>query len=159
MATILRRSHLKKFFGIKDLGEPRFILGMHVTRPSPSHITISQKLHIEKIVKKYNITRTSPHTPATKDDIPSNNDDPDTPPCPQRTKRYRSLLGSLLYTTLTRPDVCVALGNMDRIVNPKPRHQRQLNRIAAYLDGTRDLRLQIKPHDVIEGHELAGWLL
>lgn len=32
-------AHLRKHFRMKDLGQPRFILGMHVDRPSLHHIT------------------------------------------------------------------------------------------------------------------------
>ena len=150
-------AHLRQHFGIKDLGEPRFILGMHINRPAPNHITISQELQIVKIAKKYNLTGTNPHTPATKDDPPSNNDDSDIPDCPKRTDFYRRLLGSLLYCTLTRPDVAVALSGLARIKNPKPSHVKRLKRVGSYLYATRDLRLQIKPSHFIPGAELKGF--
>ena len=149
-------AHLGKHFRMKELGEPRFVLGMHVTRPSLHHITVSQSLYIRKVAEKYKLTGTCPHTPATKDDVPSNGDDPDVPECPDRTKLYRSFIGSLLYCTLTRPDVCVALGDLARIQKPKPRHVRQLKRVGAYLYHTRDLRLQLKPQNVVPGAELDG---
>ena len=150
-------AELKKHFGVKDLGEPRFLLGMHVERHSAHHITISQSLHIKNMASKYKLSGTSPHTPMTKDNPPSNADDPNVPDCAFRTKEYRSLLGSLLYCTLTRPDVSVCLGDLARIKNPKPRHMKQLRRVGEYLLGTQDMCLQLKPTKAVPGAELVAW--
>ena len=49
-------AHLRKHFRMKDLGEPRFVLGMHVSRPSLHHITVSQSLYIRKVAEKFKLT-------------------------------------------------------------------------------------------------------
>ena len=55
-------AHLRKHFRMKDLGEPRFVLGMHVSRPSLHHITVSQSLYIRKVAEKFKLTGICPHT-------------------------------------------------------------------------------------------------
>lgn len=58
---------------------------------------------------------------------------------------YRQLVGSLLYLTLTRPDISYAVGVMSRYMrNPKTPHLEAVSRILRYVKGTIDYGLLYK---------------
>ena len=55
---------------------------------------------------------------------------------------YRSMIGSLLYLTGTRPDIMHAVGIVGRFqANPKESHLQAVKIIFKYLQGTQDLGL------------------
>ena len=57
-------------------------------------------------------------------------------------KHYRSMIGSLLYVTTSRPDVKQVVGMVARFqVVPKESHVQAMKRIFRYLKGTIDLGL------------------
>ena len=57
-------------------------------------------------------------------------------------KHYRSMIGSLLYVTDSRPDVKQVVGTVARFqATPKQIHVQAMKRILCYLQGTIDLGL------------------
>src|SRR5271156_5944418 len=57
-------------------------------------------------------------------------------------KLYRSMIGSLLYATASRPDVMYAVGLVGRFqANPRESHLQEVKRIFRYLKGTTELGL------------------
>ena len=56
--------------------------------------------------------------------------------------KYRSMIGSLLYLTVTRLDIMHAVGIVGRFqANPKESHLQAVKRIFKYLQGTQDFGL------------------
>jgi hypothetical protein len=64
--------------------------------------------------------------------------------------QYRSMIGSLVYLTATRPDITFAVRNCARHqANPKLSHLIQVNRILRYINGTSDYGLlYVHDHNV-----------
>jgi hypothetical protein len=57
-------------------------------------------------------------------------------------RQYRSMIGSLLYVTASRPDVMQAVGKVTRFqVAPKEKHVVAVNGIFRYLKGTKEFGL------------------
>ncbi|GAA0140281.1 hypothetical protein LIER_01661 [Lithospermum erythrorhizon] len=55
---------------------------------------------------------------------------------------YRSMLGSLLYLTASRPDIASSVGMCVRFqADPKKSHMNQVKRIIKYVNGTADYGL------------------
>ena len=55
-------------------------------------------------------------------------------------KRYRGMIGSLLYLTASRPDISFSVGVCARFQsNPKESHLIDVKRIFMYLNGTENL--------------------
>ena len=55
---------------------------------------------------------------------------------------YKSMIGSLLYLTSTRPDIMHAIGIVEKFqANPKESHIQAIKRIFKYLEGTQDFGL------------------
>lgn len=61
---------------------------------------------------------------------------------------YRKLVGTLVYLTLTRPDISYAIGVMSRFMqNPKKPHLEAVRRILRYIKGTLGYGVMYKKGD------------
>jgi hypothetical protein len=106
-------------FEMSMIGELSYFLGLQV-KQSSAGIFISQEKYLKEILKKFQMEDSSTvSTPMvvgcklSKDDI--------SPDVDQRT--YRSMIGSLLYITTSRPDIMQAVGMVGRFQSaPKQSH-------------------------------------
>ncbi|KAJ9539032.1 hypothetical protein OSB04_031765 [Centaurea solstitialis] len=91
-------------FEMSMMGELNFFLGIQV-KQNPDGIFINQSKYIKDMLKKFNMTDCSP----IKTPMPTGNLlGPDLAGKPVDQKIYRSMIGSLLYLTATRPDIMFA---------------------------------------------------
>ena len=130
---------------------------MNVRRYSKHHIAISQKLYISKIKEKYGLGDKTPHTPSIKDHAVTQDLGDSATATEARAKRYRSLLGALLYCTLTRPDLAVTLSDLATVKRPTKAHEKLLRRSGDYVVSTPDLETHFRPRNDMRGHELVGY--
>jgi hypothetical protein len=101
------------------IGELSYFLGLQV-KQSSTGIFIYQEKYLKEILKRFQMEDSSPvSTPMvvffklSKDDISPNLD--------QRS--YRSMIGSLLYITTSRPDIMQSVGMVGRYQSaPKQSH-------------------------------------
>ena len=73
---------------------------------------------------------------------------------------YRSIIGSLLYLTASRPDICFSVGLCARFqANPKESHLKAVKRIIRYIKGTHSLGLfySFDTNDILVGYCDADW--
>ena len=120
------------------LGELTFFLGLQVHQTTDG-IFLSQEKYLKQILKKYGMEECkSVSTPMiTRCNLSSHDDSPMV-----NQPEYRSMIGSLLYLTGTRPDIMHAVGIVGRFqANPKESHLQVVKRIFKYLQGTQDLGL------------------
>ena len=99
---------LRQHFSIKDLGEPKYCLGINIRRIGRNHIRLSQDVYISKLLQQFKQEDAKPvYTPAIKDHVLTRD------MCGRKTgaidKPYRNLIGALLYATITRPDIQVSV--------------------------------------------------
>ncbi|KAJ9557281.1 hypothetical protein OSB04_011895 [Centaurea solstitialis] len=125
-------------FEMSMMGELNFFLGIQV-KQNPEGIFINQSKYIKDMLKKFNMTDCSP----IKTPMPTGNLlGPDLAGKPVDQKIYRSMIGSLLYLTATRPDIMFATCFCARFqANPKESHLAAVKRILRYLKGTPELGL------------------
>ncbi|KAJ9545159.1 hypothetical protein OSB04_024866 [Centaurea solstitialis] len=125
-------------FEMSMMGELNFFLGIQV-KQNPDGIFINQSKYIKDMLKKFNMTDCSP----IKTPMPTGNLlGPDLAGKPVDQKIYRSMIGSLLYLTATRPDIMFATCFCARFqANPKESHLAAVKRILRYLKGTPELGL------------------
>ncbi|AYV86656.1 MAG: hypothetical protein Sylvanvirus5_24 [Sylvanvirus sp.] len=142
---------IKNKFKIKDLGEPKALLGIRIQRDiNTGAITLDQPNYIEKILKRFNIVHTKgAYTPDVKEvdhygplsleHCPKTDEDKKY----MESKNYRALVGSLLYLTIcTRPDIAHAVSVLTRFTsNPGPKHWDAGIRILKYINMTRNIGL------------------
>ncbi|GJX26721.1 putative ribonuclease H-like domain-containing protein [Tanacetum coccineum] len=129
---------MHKKFQMSSMGKLTFFLGLQVKKKEDG-IFISQDKYMTEILKKFGFsdikTASTPmetHKPLLKD---ADGEDVD-------EHWFRSMIGSLMYLTSSRPDIMFALCACARFqVNPKISHLHAVKRIFRYLKGQPKLGL------------------
>ena len=119
-------------FEISMIGELSHFLGLQI-RQQDSGIFLSQSKYAKNLVKKFGLDVRTPMSPNVKltIDLLGKNVDP---------SLYRSMIGSLLYLTASRPDISYSVGVCARYqANPKESHMIALKRIIKYVKTTTEL--------------------
>ncbi|XP_050913651.1 uncharacterized mitochondrial protein AtMg00810 [Lathyrus oleraceus] len=122
-------------FEMSLVGELTYFLGLQVKQMEDS-IFLSQSKYARNIVKKFGMenashkrTHAPTHLKVSKDENGVSVDQ----------SLYRSMIGSLLYLTASRPDIAFAVGVCARYqAEPKVSHINQVKRILKYVNGTSD---------------------
>ncbi|GJU51215.1 putative ribonuclease H-like domain-containing protein [Tanacetum coccineum] len=123
---------MKSRFQMSSMGELTFFLGLQVNQKEDG-IFISQDKYVAEILKKFDFvsvkTASTPieiQKPLVKDEEASDVD----------VHLYRSMIGSLIYLTASRPDIMFAVYACSRFqVTPKTSHLSVVKRIFRYLKG------------------------
>ena len=150
------KADMKKEFEMSDLGEMNYFLGMEIHQ-SNDGIFICQKKYAEDILKKFKMEKCKPiATPLeanlklSKEDGYASTDE----------KQFRSLVGSLLYLTATRPDLMYAASLLSRFMqSPSEAHFAAGKRILRYLRGTTDYGIFYKSNSTedLKGYTDSDW--
>ncbi|GJX51077.1 putative ribonuclease H-like domain-containing protein, partial [Tanacetum coccineum] len=125
-------------FQMSSMGELTFFLGLQV-KQNKEGIFISQDKYVADMLKKFDlvnvkaaITPMETKLPLTKDEEAFDVD----------VHLYRSMIGSLMYLTASRPDIMYAVCVCSRFqVTPKTSHLNAVKRIFKYLKGKPTLGL------------------
>ncbi|GJZ32134.1 putative ribonuclease H-like domain-containing protein [Tanacetum coccineum] len=131
-------SLMQSRFKMSSMGELTFFLGLQV-KQNKEGIFISQDKYVAEILKKFDlvhvkaaITPMETKMPLTKDEEAFDVD----------VHLYRSMIGSLMYLTASRPDIMYAVCVCSRFqVTPKTSHLNVVKRIFKYLKGKPNLGL------------------
>ena len=129
---------MKGEFEMSAMGELTFFLGLQVQQ-KPEGIFISQEKYVHDILRKFDMenvrTATTPfEAPKTK-----TKNEPDEP---VNVHLYRSMIGSLMYLTASRPDIMFAVSACSRHqVTPLVSHLNAVKKIFKYLKGQPKLGL------------------
>ncbi|GKD51063.1 putative ribonuclease H-like domain-containing protein, partial [Tanacetum coccineum] len=134
---------MHKKFQMSSMGELTFFLGLQVTQKDDG-IFISQDKYVDEILKKFSFstvkTASTPietSKPLLKD---AEAEDVD-------VHLYRSMIGSLMYLTSSRPDIMFVVCACTRFqVTPKVSHLHAVKRIFRYLKGQSKLGLWYPKH-------------
>ncbi|GKB33028.1 putative ribonuclease H-like domain-containing protein, partial [Tanacetum coccineum] len=138
---------MKSKFQMSSMGELTFFLGLQVKQKEDG-IFINQDKYVAEILKKFDLmnikTASTPvdtQRPLIKDEEAADVD----------VHLYRSMIGSLMYLTASRPDLMYAVCNCSRFpVTPKTSHLNAVKRIFRYLKGKPNLGLwypKVSPFD------------
>eukprot|EP00253_Pinus_taeda_P028162 PITA_28162 len=129
---------MEKEFEMSLLGELTYFLGLKIQQKQGG-IFLSQTKYLKQILKKYGMEDAKPVcTPMVRGCSLSTNDES----AAVHQPTYRSMIGSLLYLTGTRPDIMHAVGIVGRFqANPKETHLQAVKRIFKYLQGTQNYGL------------------
>ncbi|GJW53205.1 uncharacterized mitochondrial protein-like protein [Tanacetum coccineum] len=129
---------IHKRFQVSSIGELTFFLGLQVQQKEDG-IFISQDKYVADILKKFDFTTIK----ATSTPIETNkalNKDEEAKDVDVHL--YRSMIGSLMYLTASRPDIMFAVYACERFqVTPKTSHLHAVKRIFRYLKGQPKLGL------------------
>ncbi|KAJ9511133.1 hypothetical protein QJQ45_013172 [Haematococcus lacustris] len=132
------KQQLSAVFGIKDLGDTKWFLGMKVTRDrAVGTLKLDQQQYVLELLNTYGMTtahsKSVPMAPAVK--LEKEGVALDT-----SEHSYSGLVGSLLYLSCcTRPDITYAVGALARYMSaPTQQHWTAARAILSYLKGTAD---------------------
>jgi hypothetical protein len=147
---------MKQEFEMSMIGELTYFLGMQVKQTSDG-IFISQAKYAKDLVKRFGLdgkshARTSMSTNVKiSADLTSKQVDP---------TLYRSMIGSLLYFTASRPDIAFSVGVCARFqANPKESHLTAVKRIIRYVNATVNYGICFSGETnlVLAGYSDADW--
>jgi hypothetical protein len=137
------------------VGELSYFLGLQVKQMEGSTF-ISQSIYTKKLVEELGMNdATCKKTPETTHLKLAKEQEVSIEP-----SQYRSMIGSLLYLTTSRPDITLAVRNRARHqANPKLSHLIQVKRILRYINGTSDYGLlYVHDHNFkLIGYYGVGW--
>ncbi|WJX25548.1 hypothetical protein P8452_14576 [Trifolium repens] len=143
-------------FEMSLVGELTYFLGLQIKQMEDT-IFISQSKYARNIIKKFGMdnaahkrTPAPTHLKLTKDEKGISVDQ----------SLYRSMIGSLLYLTASRPDITYAVGVCARYqADPKVSHLTQVKRILKYVNGTSDYGIMYShcENSTLYGYCDADW--
>jgi hypothetical protein len=126
-------SAMESEFEMSMIGELSFFLGLQITQRSEG-MFISQEKYLREMLKRFQMEDSKPvGTPmVTGCKLSKDDDSPDVD-----QSSYRSMIGSLLYITTSRPDIMHVVGMVGRYQSaPKESHLLAVKRIFRYLKET-----------------------
>ena len=130
------KREMQDVFEMSDLGIINYFLGMEIHQCS-SGIFISQRKYAVDILKRFKLESCKEVTTlmAQNEKISKNDGEKLEEP-----SAYRSLVGSLLYLTATKPDLMFLAGLLSRFMSsPSNFHMGVAKRVLKYIRGTTDL--------------------
>lgn len=116
---------------MKDLGHLRYFLGIEVDRFSKG-IFLSQSKYTHDLIKEYKLSSSRPLQLPLDPNIKLSLNLGD--PLPIKSS-YQTLIGKLIYLTLTRPDISFAVHTLSQFMHqPTTIHMQAAKRILRYLN-------------------------
>ena len=107
------RAFLKKHFVTKDLGRPRYFLGIEITHAKDG-VVLSQRKYVLDLLKEAGMLGCKPSSSL----VDSSLDMWDTSSeILENAARYRRLVGKLIYLTVTHPDITFAVGLVSQFMH------------------------------------------
>lgn len=125
---------LAQRFSLKDLGPLSYFLGVEVV-PHLHGLLLSQRRYIKDLLTRTNMQTAKPvqtPLPTSSSSIKLSSGSPLSDPT-----KYRTVVGSLQYLSLTRPEILFAVNKMSQFMHqPTDEHWTLVKRILRYLSGT-----------------------
>lgn len=141
---------LKEVYTLRDMGDVSHFLGLQLTKDKHNNIIIHQSNYIEKLCDTFDdndCTNSLPYTPSSTFDFsqqPTNETDQKE----MKKYPYRQLIGSLLYTLVTRPELYFIIITLSKFSsNPGLIHFTTALSILRYLKRTVNLGIRIPAKD------------
>lgn len=145
------KQQLAQHFKLRDLGDTKFFLGIHITRDRTNQtLSLSQRQYCEDMLREFNMLECNPvktpMLPGLKlsiNDCPQNDEDR----AFMKDKPYLRAVGKLNYLALaTRPDISFAVSTLARFgANPGPNHWAAVKHLLKYIKGTMDYKITYGP--------------
>ena len=141
---------MKSVYDIKDLGIPKYVIGVRV-EVTHSNLKLTQDRYITDLYEQHvpgSKATSTPAVPSIKLCLNGIKGETQSPLLPE-AKKYRSLVGGLMYALITRPDIATAVSSCARyLAQPRQAHLEAAQRILRYLYHTRSISLVYNQVDV-----------
>ena len=137
-------------YKITEFGQPTSYLGIHIEH-KPNGIRLSQQAFAESMLARFGLADCNPvNTPlaprsALSLSASDNEGNDDKALDPNHTRRYREVVGCLIYLTMaSRPDLVCATGQLSRYMQaPRESHWQAAKRVLRYVKGTTNLGIAV----------------
>lgn len=135
------KESMKQEFDMSDLGKMRYFLGVEVLQCSEG-IYISQKKFAKEVLERFGMEGSnSVYNPI----VPGVKLSRDEGGVRVDATRYKQMVGSLMYLTVTRPDLMYVVSLASRFMaSPTEMHSQVLKRVLRYVKGTVNLGIFYK---------------
>ncbi|GKV30443.1 hypothetical protein SLEP1_g39251 [Rubroshorea leprosula] len=147
---------MKKEFDMSNLGEMSYFLGLEI-KQCGNGIFLSQEKYAQDMMKKFNMGYSKPvSTPLVLNCKMSKNDGS----AYVDASWYRSIIGSLLYLTATRPNIMFAVSLLSRYMSSPTQVQLSVaKRVRRYVNGTIDYGIWFSKNDhgCLSGYSDSDW--
>jgi hypothetical protein len=150
----------KKFvaeFEMKDIGPMHYFLSLEVWQ-NPEKIFLNQGKYAVEILKRFDMFECKAMNTPMETNL---NLMVDTSSELVDATLYRQIIGSLMYLTNTRPDICFVVNTLSQyLVEPRRVHLVAAKHVMRYLEGTLDYGLcYIGDHDfILYGYTDSDWV-
>ncbi|KAH9681306.1 hypothetical protein KPL71_026926 [Citrus sinensis] len=143
MVQEFKKSMLDEF-EMTDLGLMKYFLGIQVKQPR-GKIFFCQEKYVEDLLKKFHMFKCKPApTPMGLNEKLKHDEKEEK----ADARIYRSLVGSLIYLTNSRPDILHSVSVLSRFMNdPRKSHYIAAKRILRYLQGTKKQGIMYEKED------------
>ncbi|KAL4031293.1 hypothetical protein IC575_009569 [Cucumis melo] len=148
--------YLGQHFEMKDLGSLNYFLGLEVSRRSDGYL-LSQAKYVSDLLASSGITDSN--TASTPLDLNVHLTPYDGVPL-EDVSLYRQLVGSLIYLTVTHPDIAYVVHIVSQLMAaPRTIHFTVVLRILRYIKGTLGHGLQFSSQSplILSGYSHADW--
>jgi histone deacetylase 1/2 len=135
---------LNKSFAIKDLGDLHFFLGIEVKKVNDK-LLLTQEKYATDLLKKVRMEdcKSAPTPLSTSNHLSLTSG---TPLGPDDCTQFRSIVGTLQYLTLTRPDLAFSVNKVCQYLHaPTTTHWTAAKRILRYVNDTVKLGITFTP--------------
>eukprot|EP00253_Pinus_taeda_P029907 PITA_29907 len=123
---------MKEEFEMNDMGLLRYFLGIEIDQ-NKNGIFISQARYVNEVLGRFNMQECKATITPTVMGLKLNKEDSNKDFDPSL---YKSIIGSLMYLTATRPDIMFAISLISRFMErPKEAHLQAAKRILRYVKG------------------------
>ncbi len=147
---------LKQKFEMKDLGELRYFFGIEVIQ-SPKGIWLLQRQYALNKLAEYGMTGCKPISIPLEQNVKLSADEGD---FMEDTTMYRRIVGSLIYRTITRPNLSYAVGVVSQFMQtPQKPHLDAVRCILRYIKHTLQCGIfyEAKSQLQVHGYMDADW--
>ena len=117
-------------FKLKDLGDLKYFLGLEIARSSEG-IVVSQRQYALQLLEDFDFLSARPvHTPMAARVTLNNSDGA----LLSNPGHYRTLVGKLLYLTITRSDIAFSVHTLSQFISaPREPHLRAVHHLLRYI--------------------------
>lgn len=124
---------LASAFQLRDLGVPKFFLGIEVARSSEG-ISINQRKYVLDLLEATGFSDCKPSSIPME---PNQKLSKEEGVVLEDRRQYRKLIGKLQYLTITRPDITFAVSKLSQFASePRDTHLKALHKVLRYLKGS-----------------------
>ncbi|KAK3003520.1 hypothetical protein RJ639_018195 [Escallonia herrerae] len=150
------RNDLLIRFEMKILGEIGCFLGLEIQKLEDGYF-VSQKVYAQSLLERFNMGESKSMSTPMEPNLKLKKHEGK---LLEEGRKFRQLVGSLIYLTITRPDIVYSVGVVSQFMDkPQISHLNAAKRILRYVKGTLEYGLRYKKSDrfILSGFVDADW--